>query len=69
MRAYMHKKNIAFVERDIEANPAYRAEARKLGSKGVPFLVFDDKTLSGFTEASFDQTFAMRAIRGRPRNS
>ncbi len=57
--AHMKKKNIAFVARDIETNPAYRAEYDKLGGKGgVPYIVFGDKTLYGFSEGAFDQHYA-----------
>lgn len=56
--AYMQQKNIPFVERDIEANPAYKAEYSRLGGKGVPFTVFGTRTLSGFNESAFDNYYA-----------
>ncbi|GAA4029559.1 hypothetical protein GCM10022212_29700 [Actimicrobium antarcticum] len=58
--SYMQQKNIPFVERDIEANPSYRAEMKGLGGTGgVPFMVFGTKTQSGFSESSFDQNYAV----------
>lgn len=56
--AYMQKKNIGFVERDIETNSSYKAEYRRLGGKGVPLMVFGDKTMSGFDEGAFDRNYA-----------
>jgi glutaredoxin len=56
--AYMRAKNIGFVERDIQANPSYKAEYRRLGGKGVPLIVFQEKTMSGFSEAAFDRYYA-----------
>jgi len=57
--AYMQQKNIPFVERDIETNPAYKAEYSRLGGKGgVPFTVFGNRTLSGFNESTFDNYYA-----------
>lgn len=57
--AYMRQKNIPFVERDIEANAGYKAEYKKLGgSGGVPFIVFGQKTIQGFSEAAFDRNYA-----------
>ena len=57
--AYMRQRNIPFVERDIEANAGNKAEYKKLGGGGgVPFIVFGQKTVSGFSEAAFDQNYA-----------
>lgn len=55
--AYMRKRNIVFVERDIEKNSGYNAEFRRLGGVGVPFLVFREKTMGGFDEVSFDRNY------------
>lgn len=56
--AYMQQKNMPFVERDIERNPAYKAEYRRLGGTGpVPFTVFGTRTLSGFSPSSFDNYY------------
>ena len=54
----MRAKNIGFVERDIQTNPSYKAEYRRLGGKGVPLIVFQEKTMSGFSEAAFDRYYA-----------
>lgn len=55
---YMRRKNIAFVERDIEM-PTYNTEYKSLGGNGsVPFIVLGDKATYGFSEASFDKNYA-----------
>jgi glutaredoxin len=56
--AYMQQKNIGFIERDIETNPAYKAEFSRLGGKGVPLMVFREKTMSGFDEGAFERHYA-----------
>lgn len=56
--AYMQRKNIGFVERDIETNPGYKAEYSRLGGRGVPLIVFREKTMSGFNEGVFDRNYA-----------
>jgi len=54
----MQNKNIEFVERDIEANPRYKAEFKRLGGRGVPLMVFREKTMSGFNESAFERYYA-----------
>ena len=57
--AYMQSRGIPFAERDIETNVGYKAEYQKLGGTGgVPFIVFGQKTIMGFNEASFDKNYA-----------
>lgn len=56
--AYMQSKNIEFVERDIQVNPGYKAEFTRLGGKGVPLIVFREKTMSGFNESAFERHYA-----------
>lgn len=55
---YMRKRNVGFVERDIEANSNYKAEFSRLGGRGVPFIVLREKTMSGFDETKFEQYYA-----------
>ncbi len=47
---FMQRNNIPFVERDVEANRAWQDEQRRLGGRGVPFMVFGNRTLSGYNE-------------------
>lgn len=55
---YMQQKSIPFVERDVETEPASKAEYARLGGKGVPFLVFGQKTMLGTSPAAIDQNYA-----------
>lgn len=67
--AYMQQKAIPFVERDIETDPANKAEYTRLGGKGpVPFIVFGQKTMLGFSAAAIDQNYAeyQRILATRP---
>jgi hypothetical protein len=54
----MRKRNVGFVERDIEKNSNYRAEFSRLGGIGVPFIVLREKTMSGFDETKFEQYYS-----------
>lgn len=57
--AYMHQRNVPFVERDIEANAGYKAEYKSLGGNGsVPLMIFGDKAIYGFTEVTFEKNYA-----------
>ena len=48
--AFMQRNNIPFVERYVEANRAWLDEYHRLGGRGVPFMVFGSRTLTGYNE-------------------
>ena len=48
--AFMQRNNIPFVERYVETNRAWQDEQRRLGGRGVPFMVFGSRTLTGYNE-------------------
>jgi glutaredoxin len=55
---YMQQRNIPFVERDIEANSAYKAEYARMGGTGpVPYIVFGTQTMTGFSQSAFDSNY------------
>ena len=56
--AYMQSRQIPFIERDVETSERNRAEFKRLGGRGVPLMVMGDKTLTGFTKTTFDQSYA-----------
>jgi glutaredoxin len=56
--AYMRDQNIPFVARDIEKDASSRAEFARLKGVGVPFIVFGEKTMTGFDEAKFEKNYA-----------
>lgn len=55
--AHVRANSIAFVEKDIEVNPLYRAEFKRYGGVGVPFILMGRKTVSGFSAESFDAKY------------
>ncbi|MES2898657.1 MAG: glutaredoxin domain-containing protein [Pseudomonadota bacterium] len=62
--AYMQRKGVAFVERDIETKPSHKDEyVRAGGGRGVPFIVFGEKTMTGFSENAFDKHYAAFQLR------
>lgn len=66
--SHMQQKGIPFVERDVEHNATYKAEFSQLGGKGVPFLVFGQKTMQGASPQAIDQNYAefQRALAANP---
>jgi glutaredoxin len=64
-REYMVTKNISFIERDVDANPADSAALRKLNPAGsVPTITIDDEVLIGFSGSRIEKAIA-RAARQR----
>ena len=57
--AHMQQKAIPYLERDIETDPGAKAEYTRLGGQGpVPFIVFGQKTMQGFSPAEFERHYA-----------
>jgi len=59
-KAYLSSKQVAYREFDIDTKDGLLAFAQAGGKGGVPFLVVDGKSVSGFTVASYDAIFAGR---------
>jgi len=57
-RSYLAARNIPYREVDIEASAANRAEHKALGGKGIPFFVYGERKLRGFSEAAMDRFLA-----------
>ena len=66
--SHMQQNDIPFVERDVEQDSTYRAELAQLGGKGVPFLVFGQKTMQGASTTEIDKHYAefQRALAAKP---
>ena len=60
-RAYFAKNRIAYVEYDVEKNPAANAEFKRLGGRGVPLIVQGGNMMRGFSEKSFEAFVARNA--------
>lgn len=56
--AYMRSRQIPYSERDVEVNPVYKAEFKKLGGRGVPLFIMGDKMMGGFSKEAFDRNYA-----------
>lgn len=56
--SYMQQKSIPFIEKDIE-DMTNQAEYKALGGgRGVPFMVFGKKTMTGFSTQGIDNKYA-----------
>jgi glutaredoxin len=53
-RAYFARRNIAYVEVDVE-KPEGRAEYQRLGARGVPVILVGTQRMNGFSEARLSQ--------------
>ena len=56
-RQYLNARGNAFVERDIEKDASANRAHKLAGGTGVPLLVRDGDTLSGFSAANYDRFF------------
>ncbi len=52
-RSYFQANGVSFRERDVDKDPAARAEYERLGGSGLPLILVGGKRLNGFSEASF----------------
>jgi glutaredoxin len=65
---YLRSKNVAFVEKDIERDPAARAEMQRkaeaagVNARGIPVIDFRGTILTGFDPGALDRLIA----RGSP---
>ena len=57
-RAYFARRNITYVEVDIEKSREGRAEYDKLGARGVPVILVGAQRMNGFSEARLSQLLA-----------
>jgi len=53
-KAYLANKRVAYREFDIDTKDGLLAYARAGGKRGVPLLVMNGKSVSGFSLASYD---------------
>ncbi|BCD98757.1 glutaredoxin family protein [Marinagarivorans cellulosilyticus] len=56
-RTYFTRKNIAFIEKDIEKNPAAYQQYQQLGGNGVPFITINEYTMQGFDRKGFKAAY------------
>lgn len=49
-RAFFKHYRIEFVEIDVEKDAAGRADYRRLGGRGVPFIIVGEQAIRGFDE-------------------
>ncbi|HEY7773615.1 MAG TPA: glutaredoxin family protein [Marinagarivorans sp.] len=60
-RTYFNNKAVAFIERDIEKDPAAAQAFEQLGGGGVPVIVIDNQLLRGFDSGQFKRAY-LRAL-------
>jgi len=58
-RAYMARNGIQYKEYDIEKDRFANARYKRLGGRGIPFLVKGDEVVRGFNTASYDRFFGL----------
>jgi glutaredoxin len=56
-RKYFKRKNIPFIEYDIEKNAAAARRHKEMGASGVPVILYKDKRMNGFSEAGFQRMY------------
>jgi len=58
-RAYMARNGIQYREYDIEKDRFANARYKRLGGRGIPFLVKGDEVVRGFNISSYDRFFGL----------
>ena len=58
-RAYMARNGIKYREYDIEKDRFANARYKRLGGRGIPFLVKGDEVVKGFNTVSYDKFFGL----------
>lgn len=53
-KSYLRRNKISFEERDVERNDAFLREFNELGGKGVPLVIVNGRSMSGFNPARFE---------------
>jgi glutaredoxin-like protein NrdH len=48
LKSFLEEQNIAYEERNIDENEAYREELARLGMMSVPLTLIGDKQILGF---------------------
>lgn len=56
-RHYFRQHNITFIDYDIERDAEARKRYDQLGGHGIPLLVYDEKQMSGFSQAEFKSMY------------
>jgi glutaredoxin len=56
--AYFRKKGIRYSKYDVETSAKGKRDYKKLGRGGVPIIKIGDKTMRGFSKASFDAFYS-----------
>lgn len=57
-RKYFAKRNINYVERNIDLSQGYHKEFKRLGGRGVPLILSGKYQMSGFSASRFDKMYA-----------
>ncbi|MBF6600262.1 MAG: glutaredoxin family protein [Dehalococcoidia bacterium] len=55
VRLHLESRGQPYTERDVDLDPAARAELLKLGAGGTPVTVIDGEVVVGFDEESIDE--------------
>jgi glutaredoxin len=56
-KQYFTEKKIAYTEHDIDRNPKAKADFDKMGGRGVPIILVDNRRMNGFSAGGFEQLY------------
>jgi glutaredoxin-like YruB-family protein len=57
-KAYFESKGIAYTALDIEKDPAAAKRFQQYGQRGVPLVIINGKTISGYSIAEYEKALA-----------
>lgn len=53
-KSYMNQQGITYTEYNVEKNPVYKADFKKLGGRGVPLLIVGPYLMKGFSPSALE---------------
>lgn len=58
-KEFLSQKGIAFVDRDVQADPTALAELRRLGYQATPVTVIDGEVVVGFDRGRLERLLGL----------
>ena len=56
-KRYFRQRSIPYVEYDVEKSNKGRQDFKRLGGRGVPIILVGNKSMAGFSNASFESIY------------
>lgn len=65
-REFFAARKVAYIEKDVQADPAALQQLKQLGASGVPQILIGDRRIPGFAPQALDEALARLNAAGAP---